>query len=213
MFMTWRERSGTKLPYTLFFAFKKKIFFLSPRSNSCLVRVLAEPRIQPRRGVAWDFSNRSQGEEAGMPAQTPNFLAQQGGDTEEYVRAAAGCPAVALLSLSSVLFLSAWHLINFTVNSLRRSIFDRVPLWSLGWLGVNYANQSLPWLRPEQGIRGTAAGGRDAETRIPCIDRFLEEAQCGAWLPIQAPPSQLPCPHLSHHDLCWVGGRNACLPF
>lgn len=150
MFMTRRERSGTKLPYTLFFAFKKKFFFRSLGSNSCLVCVLAEPRIQPGRGVVWDYSNRSQGEVSGMPTKKPPIYWHSRGNTKEYAELSAACRCRGCALVPVFLLLGAWHLINFTVNSVHRFILTKCHFdLSAGWGKKKNVYQSLPLLKPE----------------------------------------------------------------
>lgn len=150
MFMTQRERSGTKLPYTLFFAFKKNFFFRSLGSDSCLVCVLAEPRIHPGRGVVWDYSTRSQEEVSGMPVKkTPQFIGTVGGNTKEYAELSADCRCHGCALVPIFLLLGASHLINFTVNSMHRSILTNCHFdLSAGWAKKN-AYQSLLLLKPE----------------------------------------------------------------
>lgn len=186
MFMTRRERSGTKLPYTLlcfcFFFSRPGVWDQMENSLSCVV---AEQQVWPRRRVTWNESHRDHRWQCEPPICWHTWGAVQ----EIRKSGALAAWATATFLFQSGCDSDAWHLINFTVNSFHCSFFDGVTLWSLSWLGKVCISHYPCW-SPDRVIWPQREASR-SNSRCAAETRFQHED--GSWKKLgpEAPP---PCP-------------------
>lgn len=183
--------------------------------------MLAEPCIQPGRGVVWDYSNRSQGEVSGMPTKKPPIYWHSRGNTKEYAELSAACRCRGCALVPVFLLLGAWHLINFTVNSVHRSILTKCHFdLSAGWGKKKMCISHYPCSSLSRGISHSRRCEGQQRVGTARMGRFLEEAQSWLWsshagCPPPPPPASIrhSFPVLTSITRIFWGKIFACLFF